>query len=59
MEGFWGIVLIVGPLLLIGAIIYGTMRNRKAGAATDRQAEVGAKRLQEEIEARPNKDVDL
>ena len=59
MEGFWGIVVIVGPLLLIGAIIYATVRNRKSGTASERQAEAGAKRLQEDIENRPNRDIDL
>ena len=59
MEGFWGFLLVAGPILLIGAIIYATIRNRKAGPASDRRADLGAERLQEEIEARPKKDVDL
>ena len=59
MEGFWGIVLIVGPLLLIGAIIYATMRNRGASAQNERQAEAGAHRLQEEIEREPKRDIDV
>ena len=50
MEGIWGILVIVGPLLLIGAIIYATMRTRNAGAASERKAEEGARRLQEDIE---------
>ncbi|UVI39704.1 hypothetical protein [Qipengyuania spongiae] len=59
MEGFWGIVVVVGPILLIGAIIYATLRNRKANAASERRADIGAKRLREDIEEQPNKQADL
>lgn len=59
MEGFWGIVVVVGPILLIAAIIYATLRNRKAKGATERRADLGAKRLREDIEHSPDRDPDL
>ncbi len=50
----WGIVLIIGPLILLGVIIWAWLRNRAAGAANFQQAERGAQELREEIERDPD-----
>ena len=50
----WGIVLIIGPLVLLGVIIWAWQRNRAAGPANVEQAERGAVRLREEIERDPD-----
>lgn len=50
----WGLVLIIGPLILLGVIIWAFMRNRAAGRANVEQAERGAVRLREEIEREPD-----
>ena len=51
---FWGIVLILGPLVLLGVIIWAYTRNRAAGPGNVAQAERGAERLREEIERDPD-----
>jgi len=48
--GFWSIALILGPILLLGVIVWAFMRNRAASGATTERAERGAAELREEIE---------
>lgn len=50
----WGIVLILGPLILLLVIIWAFLRNRAAGRANLEQAERGAERLREQIERDPD-----
>ena len=50
----WGIVLIIGPLVLLGVIVWACSRNRAAGRANFEQAERGAERLREQIERDPD-----
>ncbi len=54
MAGIWSIVVIVGPIILIVAILYAWVRNRKGHQGTVREADRGAVRLQEEIERDQN-----
>ena len=49
MGSIWTLITIVGPILLIAAIIYAWKRNRDGGARNLREAERGAQRLQEDI----------
>ncbi|MGX7951755.1 hypothetical protein ACWPM1_04230 [Tsuneonella sp. HG249] len=48
---FWGVVLILGPLVLLLVIVWGFMRNRAAGRANVERAEAGAVEVREEIES--------
>lgn len=50
----WGIVLILGPLILLLVIIWAYSRNKAAGRANVEQAERGAERLREQIERDPD-----
>ena len=50
MAEIWSITVIVGPIILIAAIIYAWLRNRNARKATKRKADRGAERLQEKVE---------
>ncbi|NCP24890.1 MAG: hypothetical protein GW854_12195 [Erythrobacter sp.] len=50
MAGIWSVVVIVGPIILIAAIIYAWLRNRNASKANLRQADRATERLQEKIE---------
>ena len=47
MAGIWSVVIIVGPIILIAAIIYAWLRNRNASKANLRQADRATERLQE------------
>ena len=49
MEGIWSLVTIVGPILLIGAIIWAYLANRSAGRRNFERAERGAREVREEI----------
>jgi cbb3-type cytochrome oxidase subunit 3 len=51
---FWGVVLILGPLVLLGVIIWAFLRNKAAGPRSVEQAEEGAVRLREQIERDPD-----
>ena len=46
----WGLVLILGPLVLLGVIVWAFARNRAAGRANVDRAERGAVEVREEIE---------
>lgn len=50
----WGIVLILGPMILLGVIIWAYARNKAAGPRNLEQAERGAERLREQIERDPD-----
>ena len=50
----WGVVLILGPLVLLGVIIWAFLRNRAAGPRNVERAEEGAVRLREQIERDPD-----
>jgi FtsZ-interacting cell division protein ZipA len=50
MAEIWSITVIVGPIILIAAIVYAWLRNRNARKATKRKADRGAERLQEKVE---------
>ena len=45
MEGLWSLITVVGPILLIAAIIWAYLRNRTAGRASVARAERGAREL--------------
>ncbi|MFA9201649.1 MAG: hypothetical protein ACEQR8_10815 [Cypionkella sp.] len=46
----WSLLLILGPLVLLGVIVWAYARNKAAGRRNLEQAERGAARLREEIE---------
>ncbi len=48
--GWWGIVVVLGPILLIVALIWAFRSNRKADDRTIRKAERGARELREDLE---------
>ena len=48
--GIWSIAVIIGPLLLLGAIIYAFVRSRSGWARTTERGVRGAERLRDEIE---------
>ena len=51
MTGWlWTLITILGPLLLIGAIVWATLRNRNARPGEIARAERGARELREELE---------
>lgn len=51
MEGIWPIVTILGPILLIGVLIWAFVRNRRSASRGEiARAERGARELREEIE---------
>lgn len=49
MESLWILIDIVGPLLLIGALIWVFLRNRRRPRGEIEQAERGARELREEL----------
>lgn len=51
MTGWlWTLVTILGPLLLIAAIVWAYLRNRKPAPGEIARAERGARELREELE---------
>ena len=51
MTGWlWTLITILGPILLIGAILWAYMRNRNPLPGEIERAERGARELREEIE---------
>lgn len=50
MEGIWSLVTVVGPVLLIVAIVWAFLRNRRASRAEIERSEQGARRLREQLE---------
>lgn len=54
MSGwFWSLITIIGPILLIGAIIWAFVRNRNAGRANLDRAERGAREVRDDIHRDP------
>lgn len=54
MTGWlWTLITILGPILLIGAIIWAFLRNRASGRANVAQAERGAAELREDLKRDP------
>jgi hypothetical protein len=56
MGSLWTLVTVLGPVLLIGTIIWATLRNRSASRADIASADLGARKLREEIERDEAKD---
>ena len=50
MGWLWTLITILGPILLIGAIVWAYLRNKNAGRANFERAELGAREVREEIE---------
>jgi hypothetical protein len=50
MGWLWTLITILGPILLIGAIIWAYLRNRRPRPGEIARAERGARELREEIE---------
>jgi hypothetical protein len=50
MGWLWTLITILGPVLLIGAIIWAYLRNRNPRHGEIARAERGARELREEIE---------
>ena len=50
MESLWHIIDIVGPLLLLAAIVWAVLRNRRAKPGEMERAERGARDLRRELE---------
>lgn len=48
--GLWSLATVIGPILLIIAIIWALWSNRKAKDRTIRDAERGARELREDLE---------
>ena len=59
MGSVWSLVIIIGPLLLLGAIVFAWYKNRTTSKRVDRRSEQGARELREELAERPQKDIDL
>ena len=59
MEDLWGILLVVGPLALIGAMYYGWAKNRKMTPREEERSDAGVRALREEIENEPERPADL
>lgn len=51
MESLWGVATVVGPIVLLAVIVWAWLRNRKAGAPSERRADAGAARLYDKIDA--------
>ena len=49
MGSLWSLVTILGPIVLIGVVIYAYVRNKRAPDANFEKAERGARELREEI----------
>lgn len=53
MEGLWALMTVVGPIVLLVAIVFVWIRNRKPAPGEMRRAEEGAKQVREEIKEDP------
>ena len=49
MEGLWPIITVVGPVLLIGVVVWLTLRNRRARPGEIARAEQGARDLRADL----------
>lgn len=59
MEAVLAAATVIGPILLLAALIWVWLRTRQASRSNERRAERGARDLRHDIEERPQKDVDL
>lgn len=59
MGSVWSLAIIIGPILLIGAIIFAWFRNRNTSDRLERKADEGARELREEIAEKPDRNMDL
>jgi hypothetical protein len=50
MGWLWGVVTVVGPLLLIAAIIWVTLRQRNIKRSVSERSEQGAREVRADIE---------
>ena len=50
MGWLWSLATILGPILLIGVVLWAVMRNRQGGPREVERAELGARELREDIE---------
>ncbi|WP_170004478.1 hypothetical protein [Pseudopontixanthobacter vadosimaris] len=50
MESIWTVVVIAGPILLIGAVIFAYLSNKKTTAAEDARSDAGTRALREDIQ---------
>jgi plastocyanin domain-containing protein len=50
MSSLWSLATILGPILLIGFIIWAFVKNCQAPDSTVRKAEEGARELREELD---------
>lgn len=50
MSSLWSLATILGPILLIGFIIWAFVKNRQAPDSTVRKAEEGARELREDLD---------
>ena len=50
MGWLWTLITILGPLLLIGAIIWAVLRNRNPSRSEIERSERGARELREKLE---------
>jgi len=58
IDEFYALVLIGGPVLLLAAIIWATLRVRSASRRNEQVAEAGAEELREEIKRDPDYQAD-
>lgn len=49
MDWFWLFAIVIGPLLLLGWVIYAMTRNKAGGRRDIARAERGARELREEL----------
>jgi hypothetical protein len=59
MGSVWSLAIIIGPILLIGAVIFAWFKNRNTSERLERKADEGARDLREEIAEKPHKNMDL
>ena len=51
MGWLWTLITVLGPILLVGAIVWAVLRNRNPPPAEIERAEKGARQLREQLEA--------
>ena len=59
MEDIWGILLVVGPVLLLAAMVFAWFRNRSLTQREENLSDAGTRALRRDIEEDPNRPVDL
>ena len=59
MGSVWSLAIIIGPILLIGAVIFAWFKNRNTSDRLERKADKGARNLREDIAEKPHKNMDL